>query len=104
MQGWECPKCGKCYAPHVDECKQCGNDAQKGGVVITPQSPIGTIDSEQYPQPNRIIHDQTAMERPFIYVTKPGEFPFKLYDGAIRWEYVPITCSTSGVSSGMLRQ
>src|SRR3972149_3745964 len=22
-QGWECPKCGSCYAPHVDECKKC---------------------------------------------------------------------------------
>lgn len=22
-KGWECPKCGKVYAPHVDECKAC---------------------------------------------------------------------------------
>ncbi len=22
--GWACPKCGRCYAPHVDECRHCG--------------------------------------------------------------------------------
>ena len=21
--GWECPRCHRCYAPHVDECKAC---------------------------------------------------------------------------------
>lgn len=21
--GWECPKCGRCYAPHVDRCDVC---------------------------------------------------------------------------------
>jgi hypothetical protein len=24
MKGWECPKCGRCYAPSVDECRPCG--------------------------------------------------------------------------------
>lgn len=23
MQGWECPKCGGCYAPSVTECHRC---------------------------------------------------------------------------------
>lgn len=22
-QGWECPKCGSVYAPHVSKCSQC---------------------------------------------------------------------------------
>jgi hypothetical protein len=26
MSGWECPKCHRCYAPFVPECKAC-NDA-----------------------------------------------------------------------------
>ena len=25
MTGWECPKCGRCYAPHVSACDWCGN-------------------------------------------------------------------------------
>lgn len=24
MKGWECPKCGRCYAPFVMECSVCG--------------------------------------------------------------------------------
>jgi hypothetical protein len=24
MTGWECPKCGRCFAPHVDQCVACG--------------------------------------------------------------------------------
>ena len=27
-QGWECPKCGTIYAPHVDMCRFCGNWGQ----------------------------------------------------------------------------
>lgn len=23
MQGWECPKCGQVYAPHVEKCITC---------------------------------------------------------------------------------
>ena len=25
-QGWECPKCGRVYAPWVSMCSYCGND------------------------------------------------------------------------------
>ena len=24
--GWECPKCGNCYAPTVERCTSCGNE------------------------------------------------------------------------------
>ena len=24
-KGWECPKCGRVYAPWVEKCKYCGN-------------------------------------------------------------------------------
>lgn len=24
MIGWECPKCGRCYAPFVQACNICG--------------------------------------------------------------------------------
>lgn len=27
MLGWECPKCGVCYAPFVRECETCGKQA-----------------------------------------------------------------------------
>lgn len=23
MTGWECPKCGRCYAPFVQQCSWC---------------------------------------------------------------------------------
>ncbi len=25
-KGWQCPACGKVYAPHVDECKHCNKE------------------------------------------------------------------------------
>lgn len=27
MMGWECPKCGRCYAPFVRECEDHGERA-----------------------------------------------------------------------------
>ena len=27
-KGWECPKCGRVYAPWVMKCSYCGNDTQ----------------------------------------------------------------------------
>lgn len=24
MTGWECPRCGRCYAPIVTQCHACG--------------------------------------------------------------------------------
>lgn len=36
MQGWECPKCHKVYAPHVDECKSCN---QQVAAPMLPQLP-----------------------------------------------------------------
>lgn len=26
-QGWECPKCGQCFGPHVRKCDRCGQDS-----------------------------------------------------------------------------
>ena len=23
MTGWECPRCGRCYAPHIEKCSEC---------------------------------------------------------------------------------
>jgi hypothetical protein len=34
-QGWICPKCGKIWAPHIDECPQCNDN---GGIPI-PKAP-----------------------------------------------------------------
>ena len=25
MMGWECPKCGRCYAPAISDCWSCNN-------------------------------------------------------------------------------
>ena len=25
-KGWECPKCGRCYAPWVPDCEVCGKE------------------------------------------------------------------------------
>lgn len=27
QRGWECPKCGRCFAPWVLECSHCGKGA-----------------------------------------------------------------------------
>lgn len=24
QMGWQCPRCGQCFAPHVDRCADCG--------------------------------------------------------------------------------
>ncbi len=39
-QGWECPKCGTIYAPHVDMCRFCGNWGQ---VTITATTDPGVV-------------------------------------------------------------
>jgi len=26
--GWECPKCGSCFSPDVDKCRNCGEIAE----------------------------------------------------------------------------
>lgn len=31
MKGWECPKCGRCYAPAVTECMACAPAAEASG-------------------------------------------------------------------------
>lgn len=35
MEGWKCSQCGKVYAPHVEECKECNAKA----VEWTPNYP-----------------------------------------------------------------
>ena len=30
-QGWQCPKCRRVYAPHVDECRACRPPRVSGG-------------------------------------------------------------------------
>ena len=39
MTGWECPGCGRCYAPSVAECRVCGNGVSIGTTEITIGSP-----------------------------------------------------------------
>ena len=36
-KGWECPKCGRCYAPTVGRCMYCGPD--EGRTVPRPYWP-----------------------------------------------------------------
>lgn len=30
QKGWECPKCGRCYAPYMIECWICNNAISNG--------------------------------------------------------------------------
>lgn len=37
-QGWECPKCGRVYAPNISVCQFCGNwdvTVTTGGGILT---------------------------------------------------------------------
>ena len=40
MKGWECPKCGKCYAPFVKECESCNNTTTTTTIPITTAAPL----------------------------------------------------------------
>ena len=35
MSGWECPKCGRVFAPTVSECRPCN-----GAVTTAPTQPV----------------------------------------------------------------
>ena len=34
-RGWECPKCGRCYAPWVPDCEVCGKVGTVAGVTTS---------------------------------------------------------------------
>lgn len=36
-KGWECPKCGRCYAPHIVMCFNCNGG--NSGIPATPKYP-----------------------------------------------------------------
>ena len=40
MKGWECPRCGRCYAPHVEKCPKCGPVPTSFG---TPAGNLATV-------------------------------------------------------------
>lgn len=42
MQGWECPKCGRCYSPFTAACGVCGPVTITGGSTVWPL-PTGEI-------------------------------------------------------------
>lgn len=48
-KGWECPKCSKCYAPHVDECKNCNNSA------YIPQDPFTPAEPSPWTVPDPVV-------------------------------------------------
>lgn len=33
--GWECPRCHRCYAPWVEECKHCGGSITSGTFTVS---------------------------------------------------------------------
>ena len=49
MQGWECCKCGKSYAPHVTECHSCNTQVQPSWPPIQPITTPYLGDMPQYP-------------------------------------------------------
>lgn len=61
MKGWECPKCGRVYAPHVSKCEGCNAIANISPMAqpwpIVPVWPY-TGDSWPYPWP-KVVCDAT---------------------------------------------
>lgn len=51
MKGWECPKCGRVYAPHVEECGACNLKASYAIPVIPYQGAWwGTVPPPGWPK------------------------------------------------------
>jgi len=45
-KGWQCPGCNKCFAPHVNECNQCGQATYVpsfGTIDVNSLTATGTI-------------------------------------------------------------
>ena len=43
MQGWECPKCGRCYSPYTAQCAVCGqygSGSRYGAITLMPQGEL----------------------------------------------------------------
>lgn len=75
-RGWACPKCGRCYAPWVSVCPQCGGNSSP--ITNTPY----TSDEEWW--------------RPYIKEIKTGDnpnpFPTVTLNGTV------INCSEDNLS------
>lgn len=63
MQGWECPKCGRCYSPFTAQCLACPVQAFSGTTTImltctcsgratTTGCPVHGIQGPSYTSPN----------------------------------------------------
>ena len=76
MKGWECPKCGRVYAPHIPECGSCNPVAVQPGAGYWPNAWRGTF--------------SPVLEPPY----KVGDFP--PFGG---WA----TCGNAGGSNGIDR-
>ncbi len=53
-KGWECPKCGRCYAPDVKECRHCAKPCQPPipeSITIKITDPAGTPMPYRWYQP-----------------------------------------------------
>ena len=42
-KGWECPKCGNVYAPHISQCYKCNKEETKPYLPYNDQ-----LDKDQY--------------------------------------------------------
>ncbi len=62
-QGWKCPGCSACYAPHVEECKRCAPDEKQAAQPFTIQPPC--------PMP----HYPPVWVEPWRYVAPPWPQP-----------------------------
>jgi hypothetical protein len=111
MQGWECPKCGKVYAPHVDECKHCneGMNMKEINEKYFPNVP----DSEEQP----II--TPTVPTPFPYVPQPIHHIWRTAPNTLplvpQWPYYPnlyvgdlpfpspftVTCETNSITNNL---
>lgn len=66
-KGWICPKCGKVYAPHVDECSDCNNN------WIKPNPYPWTPEPSPYVPTNPWENPWVGTVDPNITVTFAGE-------------------------------
>lgn len=80
--GWECPKCGRCYAPHIIQCSWCGPNTVTAPYIPSPPwtvPPYGPLVTWNYSNASPQSEPQPAYNRQPD--PNPGDFDLRSVGG-----------------------